>query len=89
MKKLQACQLSISAIQATTNIPEFMTMHELHEAAFQDQHLQHLMEYVIQGWPESKIQLPQDIRTYWTFRDDMEVIDGVVIKGRCIVIPET
>ena len=46
------------------------------------------MEYIIPGWLESKNQLPQDIRTYWTFRDDMAVIDGAVIKGRCIVIPE-
>ena len=64
-----------------------MAMHELKEATSQDQHLQHLMGYVTQGWPERKNQLPQDIRTYWTLRDDMAVIDGVVIKGRCIVIP--
>ena len=31
-----------------------MTMCELEEAMSQDQHLQHLMEYVIQGWPNSK-----------------------------------
>ena len=51
-------------IQSTTNVPECITMHELQEAMSQDQHLQHLMEYVIQGWPDSKNQLPQDIRTY-------------------------
>ena len=65
-----------------------MTMHELWEATSQDQHLQGLMKYVIQRWPESKNQLPQDIRTYWMFRDNMAVINGVVIKGRLIVIPE-
>ena len=46
------------------------------------------MEYVIQRWPQNKNQLLQDIRTYWMFRDDMAVINGVVIKGRCIVIPK-
>ena len=55
-------------------------MCEQQEAMYQDQHLQHLMEYAIQGWPDSKNQLPHDIRTYWTFRDDMAVIDRVVIK---------
>ena len=30
----------------------------------------------------------KDMRTYWTFRDDMAVIDGVIMKGRRIVIPE-
>ena len=47
------------------------------------------MEYVIQGWPESKNHLPQDIRLYWTFRDDLAVIDGIVIKGKHIVMLET
>ena len=65
-----------------------MTMHELQEPILQEQHLQHLMECIKQGWPESKIQLLQDIRIYYTFRDDMAVIDGVVIKGKYIVIPE-
>ena len=66
-----------------------MTMHEPHKAMSQDQHLQHLMEYVIQGWPESKKQLPQDITTHWTFRDNMAGIDGVVIKGKRIKISKT
>ena len=47
-------------IQSTTNVPECMMMHELQEAASQDQNL---MEYIIQGWPDSKNQLPQDTRT--------------------------
>ena len=29
------------------------------------------------------------MRTYWTFQDDMAVIDGVILKGRYTVIPET
>ena len=30
--------------------------------------------------------MPQDMRTYWTFQDDMAVIDGVMLKGLCIEI---
>ena len=47
-------QISISAIQTTTNIPKCMKMDELQEATSQDQIIQWIMEYVIQGWPESK-----------------------------------
>ena len=65
-----------------------MKMHELQEAMSQDQHLQHLMEYIKQGWTDSKMQLLQDMRTNWTFRDDMAVIDGVVIKSRYVVTPK-
>ena len=69
-------------------MPECMTMHELWEASSQDQHLQCLMEYIIQGWPECKIQLLQETRICWAFKDYTAVINGVVIKSRCIVIPE-
>ena len=75
-------QLNINAIQTATTIPEYMTMHELQQAMSQDQHLQCLNDYIIQGWPESRDQIPQDIRTYWTFRDDMAVIDEAIIKGK-------
>ena len=87
-KEIIGMQISINTIQSTTNIPEHMTMHVLQQATSQDQHLQCLMEYVIQGQPESKSQLPWEIRTYWAFRNDMAVTDGVVTKGRCIVILE-
>ena len=63
-------------------------MHELQEATFQEQHFLYLMEYVIQGWPERKNQLPQDFRTCWMLRDNMAVIEWVGIKGRCIVMSE-
>ena len=35
-----------------------------------------------------KDQIPQDLSTCWTFRDDMAVINYVVMKGRCIVVPD-
>ena len=32
--------------------------------------------------------MPQDMRTYWMFQDDMVVINVNIMKGRCVVIPE-
>ena len=43
---------------------------------------------IISGWPATKYQLHQDIRPYWLYKDDLAVIDGVVMKGRCIIVPE-
>ena len=65
-----------------------MTIHELqHEMAI-DNHLQQLKECIIKGWPENKDSIPQNHRPYWTFWDDMAVIDRVILKGRFIVIPD-
>ena len=79
-------QLNIDSTQRTTNLPNCMIIHELQQAMSQDEHLHHLKDHIIQGWPESRDQVPSDMRTYWMFKDYMAVIDGV--KGRCMVIPE-
>ena len=42
---------------------------------------------IITGWPRKKDELHSDIRLYWSHRDDLVVIDGVVMKGRHIIIP--
>ena len=51
-------QININAIQLTTNMPGCMIFNELMGATSQDQHLQQLMEYIIQGWPDNREQLP-------------------------------
>ena len=40
------------------------------------------------GWPEIKDHVQLDIMKYWSLRDDMAVIDGIIMKGRCAIIPE-
>ena len=43
--------------------------------------------YIIAGWPSAKDKLHSDLRPYWSYGDDLAVVDGVVMKGRCIIIP--
>ena len=43
---------------------------------------------IISGWLNTKDKLHIDIRSCWSYKDDLEVIDGVVMKGRCIIIPQ-
>ena len=62
-EEITGMQISINVIQSSTYILQCMTMCELQETMSQEQFLQHLMEYIIQGWPNSKNQLPQVIRT--------------------------
>ena len=54
-------QLHIDTIQTTTNIPDGITVQQFQQVTSQDDHLQHLKEYIIRGWPENKDQIPQDI----------------------------
>ena len=53
----------------------------------QDKHLQCLKNSIIAGWLSAREELHSDLRPYWSYRDDLAIIDGVVMKGRCIIIP--
>ena len=86
--EMSGMQLVFNAIQTITNIPECMIIHELQQVTCQDQHMKSFKEYIIKGWPKHKYQVQQDIRLHQTIKDDMAVIDGVIMKGRHIVVPE-
>ena len=81
--------IRVDAIQASTNVPECMSIQQIQHATAQDEHLQQLKGFIIAGWPESKEQVHKDIRAYCSPRDDMPVIDGIIIKGKHVVITET
>ena len=75
------------AIQSTTDIIECISIAEIQHTMAQDEHLQQLKNIIITGWPSTKDELHSDITPYWSYRDDLAVIDIVVMKGRYIIIP--
>ena len=72
-----------------TDIPECMSILQIQQTTVQDEHLQHLKNIIITGWLNTKDQLHINIRLYWSYKDYLAVIDSVVMKGRCIIIPES
>ena len=42
---------------------------------------------IITEWLSTKHELHIDRRPYWSYRDDLAVIDGVIMKGWHIIIP--
>ena len=61
-----------------------MSISQIQQASAQDGHLQ-----CLKGWVSTKAELNSDLRPYWSYRDDLAVIDGVVMKGRLIIIPRS
>ena len=64
-------------------------MTELQQASSQDDHLQKLKNIIIAGWPNSKDKISEELKSYWSYRDELVVIDGIILKGRCIIIPKS
>ena len=86
-KPIKDMDIRVDTIQSVTDIPECMSISQLQQASAQDDHLQCLKSFIIAGWLSTKDELHSDLNPYWSYRDDLEVIDGVVMKGRQIVIP--
>ena len=37
---------------------------------------------------QHKQKVPKQVREYWTFRDELVVIDGLILKGETIIVPQ-
>ena len=46
-----------------------------------------LKHIIMQGWPSSIKQVAPVLQPYWTFREELTVEDGLILKGTRIVIP--
>ena len=77
----------VDAIQSATDILEYTSVAEIQQASTKDDHLQKLKILIIAGWPDTKDMLQMDLKDYWSYRDELAVIDGVILKVRCIIIP--
>lgn len=60
---------------------------ELRRSTAQDPVLRMLAETIKNGWPETINEVPTDVRTYWACRDELGISDGIIFKGKQVVIP--
>ena len=81
--------IQVDAIQSATDMPECVSMAEIQQASAQDNHFQELKNFIISGWPDTKDKLHADLRHYWLYRGELALIDGIILKGRHIVIPNS
>ena len=54
-----------------------------------DPMVQALKHQIIKGWPSTRSECSDNLKDFWNYRDELSVLDGLVLKGTCIVIPES
>ena len=54
-----------------------------------DESMKELKNLVMNGWPDHKQQLPEAVKPYWNFREEIHCADGLMFKGNCIVVPSS
>ncbi|XP_064641926.1 uncharacterized protein K02A2.6-like [Lineus longissimus] len=62
---------------------------QLRDLTSSDPVLQQLSEYIWRGWPAKQHDLPAPLRQFWSYRDELAMEDGILFKGKQVVIPET
>ena len=82
-------QLPIVAVNLiTSNIPVSSTEIELiHEESSKDPTLTLLKNYIHMGWPIDHRMLPQELHTFWNYREDLSMENGLITKGARLFIP--
>ncbi len=60
----------------------------LQEETKSDKDLTQLSEFISSGWPESIQDVPQNLQAFWCFKDELGIVDGLVLKGSRVVIPQ-
>ena len=61
---------------------------EIKEETVKDPGLKKVTKCIIKGWPNSKDNRPNEAKSYWSFREDLSIINGIVFKDGRPVTPE-
>ena len=51
--------------------------------------IQVLKHQIIKGWPSIRSECSGKLQDFWNYRDELSILDGLVLKGSCIVVPES
>lgn len=73
-----------------TSLPLSINMKkEFIEETGKDDELQLLIKFINQGWPHDKNKLPEAIKGYHTYSNELSVSKGLVFKGERLIIPKS
>lgn len=83
-------ETDVNLISPLEFLPVSKEMYELLQTeTMKDAVLTELKEVVQKGWPEHKRQIPETLREYWSFRDEIICVDGLLYKSSKLIIPKS
>ena len=82
--------LEVNEVQLTAPLPISQERYcEFQQATAADPTLQVLSTVVHNGWPCHKQELPVAVREYWSCRDEISEIDGLLFKAQKLIVPQS
>ena len=81
LPKLYAYQVTSQLCARSNNI------QHIRIATQEDDELVLLKHTITHGWPSNIKEVPSFIQSYWIFREELTIEDGIILKGTRMVIP--
>ena len=63
-------------------------MKQFQEKTLNDKTMQVLTRYIKSGWPLNRKHIPKEISPYYTYQEELCMLDGLIMKGNQIVLPQ-
>ena len=63
------------------------SMQSIQKGTQNDAELQTLLQYIMKGFPMTKDECHYAVKPYFNYREELTVVNGLVLKGQHIVIP--
>ena len=73
-------KLRVNAITQQLSNPEDV-IHDIRLETAKDDELSLLKHIVTTGWPEQIREVPKEVQPYWTFREELTVENGLLLKS--------
>ena len=82
---IQNLDVSIHAIEELTGFNS-LSVDKICQHPTRDHTMQLLIQHINEGFPDSSTKLPDSIKAYFRFRDELTACNGIILKGHNIII---
>ena len=86
---IENLDVSVHAIEELTGFNS-LSVAKIHQHTTKDPTMQQLIQHINGGFPDSSVKCPEAIHPFFSFRDELDVCNGIILKGHNrIIIPES
>ena len=82
--RLEMAEMEFEPNQVTPD-----TLQRIRRETAKDPVLAALHTMVMNGWPSERKEVPEQLRLYWNFRDEISVYDDVLYRSHQVIVPAT
>ena len=88
-KTIENLDVSVHSIEELTGFNS-LSVDKIHQHTSKDHTMELLIQHINDGFPDSSIKCPKTIHPYFSFRYELGICNGIILKGQNrIVIPES